>query len=319
MTEPCSPAGAMENNADTPAASPGPRVREDSQRFDTPPVLITGMSGGGLSSVAKVLEDKGFYVASNLPPQLIVELLELCASEGSPVEKVAVLTDARTRMFHGSLQQTLTELNDRGMSPTVLFMDARDDVLIQRFDSVRRTHPLQGSDTLQMGLEREREVLSVIRQAADIVIDSSDLSVHDLRRTVEARFGTMALKRQHVTVQSFGFKHGAPQDADLMMDVRFLSNPYWVPELRQYRGVDAPVSEYVLSRPGAGEFVENFVTLFESILAGYRHEGKNFVTVAVGCTGGHHRSVAVSEEIGRRLRASQEYDVNVLHRDIARH
>lgn len=287
-------------------------------RFSTPPVLITGMSGGGLSSAAKVMEDKGFFVVQNLPPQLIVEFLELCLQQDPPVEKVSFVLDVRTRLFGGDLRATLRDLVDRGLSPTVLFMDAREDVLIRRFDSVRRTHPLQGDDTLQMGLTRERDVTNGIKEIADVVIDTSSLSVHDLRRAIEASFGTMAHNRQHVTFESFGFKHGAPQDADLMVDVRFLPNPYWIPELRGFRGTDEPVSDYVLSREGADDFLDKFVDMFDSMLGGYRHEGKNFITVAVGCTGGHHRSVAVSEELGRRLAGRGDIDVNVIHRDINR-
>lgn len=286
-------------------------------RFSTPPVLITGMSGGGLSSAAKVLEDKGFFVAQNLPPTLIAPFLEQSLAQDPPVEKVAFLTDVRTRAFGGSLAEVVKDLGERDMSPTVLFMDARDDVLIRRFDSVRRTHPLQDDDTLQVGIDREREITNPIKEMADIIIDTSSLSVHDLRRAIEASFGTMAHNRQHVTIESFGFKNGAPRDADLMVDVRFLPNPFWVPELRGFRGTDEPVSDYVLSQEGAGEFLDRFVSMFESMLAGYRHEGKNFITVAVGCTGGHHRSVAVSEELGRRLSELGDLDVNVMHRDIA--
>ena len=289
-----------------------------SVRFSTPPVLITGMSGGGLSSAAKVLEDKGFFVAQNLPPQLIPPFLEASLTQDPPVQKVALVTDVRSRVFGGNLRAVIKDLAARGITPTVLFMDARDDVLIRRFDSVRRTHPLQGDDTLQLGLEREREITNGIKELADVVIDTSNLSVHDLRRAIEASFGTMAHNRQHVTIESFGFKHGAPRDADLMVDVRFLPNPYWIPELRGFRGTDEPVSDYVLSRDGAGEFLERFIDMFRSMLDGYRHEGKNFITVAVGCTGGHHRSVAVSEELGRRLRELPDLDINVMHRDIAR-
>lgn len=234
------------------------------------------------------------------------------------MEKVSFVLDVRTRLFGGDLRATLGELAEKGLSPTVLFMDARDDVLIRRFDSVRRTHPLQGEDTLQLGLERERQITNGIKELSDIIIDTSSLSVHDLRRAIEASFGTMAHNRQHVTFESFGFKHGAPQDADLMVDVRFLPNPYWIPELRGFRGTDEPVSDYVLSREGAGDFLDKFVDMFDSMLSGYRHEGKNFITVAVGCTGGHHRSVAVSEELGRRLRQRGDIDVNVMHRDITR-
>jgi len=287
-------------------------------RFSTPPVLITGMSGGGLSSAAKVLEDKGFFVVQNLPRQLIAPFLEAALAQDPPVEKVAFLTDVRSRGFGGSLREVLKDLTARGMRPTILFMDARDDVLIRRFDSVRRTHPLQGEDTLQAGIDRERAMTQPIRELADIVIDASDLSIHDLRRAIEASFGTMAHNQQHVTIQSFGFKHGSPRDADLMVDVRFLPNPFWIPELRGFRGTDAPVSEYVLSQEGAGEFLDRFVDMFRSMLGGYRHEGKNFITVAVGCTGGHHRSVAVSEELERRLSGLPDLDVNVFHRDIAR-
>lgn len=287
-------------------------------QFEQPPILLTGMSGGGLSSASKVLEDKGYYVAHNLPPQIIVELLQLCAQDDSPVSKVAVVTDVRTRMFPGSLIETIDKLTELGMAPTVLFMDARDDVLIRRFDSVRRTHPLQENDTLKHGIQREREVVAPIRARADIIIDTTNLSVHDLRRAIEASFGSMDTNKQHVTVESFGFKHGSPRDADLVVDVRFLPNPYWVPELRAYRGTDEPVSDYVLGQPSAGEFIDRFMDMFESMLAGYRHEGKDFITVGVGCTGGHHRSVAVSEEITKRLNEAGKVEATVLHRDIAR-
>lgn len=286
------------------------------QRFSTPPVLITGMSGAGLGSAAKVFEDKGWYVSHNLPPNLVLELLEMCSEPDSPVERVAVVTDVRSRMFKGSLQQTLAELRARGMAPTIVFMEARDEVLISRFDNVRRTHPLQGDDTLQHGIARERRAMLPIKEEADVVIHTSDLSVHDLRRAIEASFTNSGLPQQHVTLQSFGFKHGAPKDSDLALDVRFLPNPFWVPELRPFRGVDKQVSNYVLGQEGAPEFIDNFVKMFGSMLAGYRHEGKNFITVSIGCTGGHHRSVAVSEEIGRRLREFEDLDVNVIHRDL---
>lgn len=204
------------------------------------------------------------------------------------------------------------------MPVTVLFMDARDDVLIRRFDSVRRTHPLQEDDTLQVGIQREREAISALKARADVIIDSSNLSVHDLRRAMEASFGSMGLDKQHVVIESFGFKHGAPRDADLMLDVRFLPNPYWIPELREYRGTDGPVADYVLESPAAENFIGNFEKMFDSMLSGYRHEGKNFITVAIGCTGGHHRSVAISEEVARRLRQREDLEINVMHRDFDR-
>ena len=283
------------------------------------PVIITGLSGGGLSTAAKVFEDKGFFVSQNLPPQLSLELVDLAAADDSPVERLAVVSDVRADRFNGSLADTLEGLRRRGYSPFVLFLEARDDVLIRRFDSVRRTHPLQGDGTLQDGIDREREEMEGIRSAADVIIDTSNLSVHDLRRAVEASVGELPVERQHVTIESFGFKHGSPRDADLIIDVRFLPNPYWVEELRDFRGIDAPVADYVLSQDGAKEYVDHFVDLLSSTLKGYRHEGKDFITVGVGCTGGHHRSVAVAEAIGRRLRQQGQVDVNVIHRDLEKH
>ena len=283
------------------------------------PVIITGLSGGGLSTAAKVFEDKGFFVSQNLPPQLILELVDLAAADDSPVERLAVVTDIRAAKFNVSLMETIAAIRDRDHQPFVLFLEARDDVLIRRFDSVRRTHPLQGDGTLQSGIEREREEMEELRASADVIIDTSNLSVHDLRRAVEASVGELPVGRQHVTIESFGFKHGSPRDADIVLDVRFLPNPYWVEGLREFRGVDKAVSDYVLSQDGAREYVDNFVDLLSSTLGGYRHEGKDFITVGIGCTGGHHRSVAVAEAVGKRLRQQGQVDVNVIHRDLERH
>ena len=288
------------------------------ERIEKAPVLITGMSGAGINSAARVLEDLGWYVSHNLPPELIFALVELYQSDESPVDKLAVVTDVRAREFRGNLYEVVDKLRSEGKNPTVLFMEARDEVLIKRFDSVRRTHPLQGRETLKMGIERERKALARIKEEADIVIDTSDLSVHDLRHAIENSFATLEHNRQHITVQSFGFKHGAPADADYVVDVRFLPNPYWVPELRAYRGVDAPVSDYVLSQEDAEPFISNLVNLITSVTPAYRREGKNFITVAVGCTGGHHRSVAVAEELARRFDEVDGLDVSVTHRDINR-
>lgn len=277
------------------------------------------MSGAGLNTAARVLEDLGYHVAQNIPPTLVVELVEMCTSKESPVRKVAVVTDVRSRDFQGSLEATIQELTERGHNPTVLFMESRDDVLVRRFDSVRRTHPLQGSGTLQTGVERERVMLSGVKEQADVVIDSSEMSVHDLRRSIESSFATLESRRLHVTVQSFGFKHGAPSDADIVVDVRFLPNPYWVPELRPFRGTDQAVSEYVLNQPAAQEFIDRFLAMLLTMKAGYRREGKNFISVGVGCTGGHHRSVAIAEEIARRIReAWDDSDVSIVHRDCSR-
>ncbi|BAC18520.1 RNase adapter RapZ [Corynebacterium efficiens] len=300
----------------TPVTSPASSPSAPETTFT--PVIITGMSGAGLSTAARVLEDLGWFVTHNLPPQMILPLVEMCAREDSPVDKVAVVCDVRSREFRGGLRETITELEEKNLAPTVLFLDARDDELIRRFDNVRRTHPLQGSQTLQVGIERERQMLSDLKEEADVVIDTSELSVHDLRRAIESSFRTIAKRVQHVTIESFGFKHGSPRDADFIIDARFLPNPFWVPELRPFRGVDKPVSDYVLSQKGAGEFLDNFIAMLDDMLPGYRHEGKNFITVGIGCTGGHHRSVAVSEELARRLGERPDLDVSVVHRDINR-
>ncbi|AZA13642.1 glmZ(sRNA)-inactivating NTPase [Corynebacterium choanae] len=289
---------------------------------DTPisqaPVIITGMSGAGLSTAARVMEDMGWYTAQNLPYTLMVDLVEKCRELSPPINKVAVVTDVRSRDFGGDLTAIVKQLQIRFNNPTLLFLDARDDVLVRRFDSVRRTHPLQGSGTLQTGISRERELLAPVKEMADLVINTSELSLHDLRRVMQNSFATLANQRQHITVQSFGFKHGAPTDADIVVDVRFLPNPYWVPELRLFRGTDAAVSDYVLQSADAQQFVQRFVDMLQGMMAGYRREGKSFVSVGVGCTGGHHRSVAVAEELAKRLQALDGIDVTVMHRDISR-
>ncbi|MEJ5996796.1 RNase adapter RapZ [Corynebacterium sp. H130] len=288
----------------------------DSAHPSEAPVLITGMSGAGLNSAARVLEDMGWYVAQNLPSALVLQMVEMCQAEDSPVKRLALVSDVRSRPFNGNLVQVIDELDARGTRPIILFMEARDDILIRRFDSVRRTHPMQGPDTLQHGITRERRTLFEVKEQADIVIDTSELSVHDLRRAIESSFDSVTANKEHVTLQSFGFKRGAPHDTDLILDVRFLPNPYWVGDLRKFRGVDKPVSDYVLAQKGAREFIDSFVAMFNTMIRGYRREGKRFVTVSIGCTGGHHRSVAIAEEIGRVLSENSELEVAVIHRDI---
>ena len=285
---------------------------------DTSLVLITGMSGSGRNTAAAVLEEMGWYVADNLPPELIMRMVELSFEADSPVERLAIVTDVRSRAFAGSLGGALDRLHESGRRPMVIFLDADDDTLIARYDSVRRTHPLQDNGTLSQGIALEREMLSGIRGMADVVLNTSAMSVHDLRRALEAEFTDPANRPQQLTVQSFGFKHGAPRDADLLVDVRFLPNPYWVPELRGGRGVDKPVSDYVLGQEDAPRFLDTMEQLVGLVLPGYRREGKNHMTIAVGCTGGHHRSVAISEELARRLRELPGVTVNVIHRDLHR-
>ncbi len=280
-------------------------------------ILVTGMSGAGRRSTAAALEEMGWYVADNLPPELIVRMVELSFSEESPVEKLAIVTDVRSRDFAGNLGDVLAKLKDSGQRPIVLFLEASDESLIARFDQVRRSHPLQGADSLQTGIDREREMLREIKNRADIVIDTTQSSIHDLRRSLERQFVDLDKHRTRVNIQSFGFKHGAPRDVDILLDVRFLPNPYWVPELRQRRGTDREVADFVTSQSGAEDFLDSFETMLLSMLPGYRREGKSFLSIAIGCTGGHHRSVAMTEEISHRLR-DRGVMVTTTHRDIER-
>ena len=281
-------------------------------------VLITGMSGSGRNTAASVLEEMGWYVADNLPPELIMRMVELSFEADSPVERLAIVTDVRSRAFAGSLGEVLDGLRNEGRQPYVIFFDANDDTPIARYDSVRRTHPLQENGTLSQGIAAERQMLLPIKGMSDLVVDTSDMSVHDLRRELEHQLSDTASKIQQITIESFGFKHGAPRDADMLFDVRFLPNPYWVPELRAGRGTNKAVAEYVLSQPESQGFLDNVTNLIELVLPGYRREGKGFMTIAVGCTGGHHRSVAMSEALAKKLEGVSGINVNVVHRDIDR-
>nr|WP_120492492.1 RNase adapter RapZ [Corynebacterium lactis] len=281
-------------------------------------VLITGMSGSGRNTAASVLEEMGWYVADNLPPELIMRMVELTFAADSPVERLAIVTDVRSRAFAGNLGEVLDRLRAEGRQPYVIFFDANDDTLIARYDSVRRMHPLQKNGTLTQGIAAERQMLLPIKGMSDLVVDTSDMSVHDLRRELEHQLSDSENKVQQVTLESFGFKHGAPRDADMLFDVRFLPNPYWVPELRSGRGTNKPVADYVLSQPEAEGFLDKVSSLIDLVLPGYRREGKSFMTVAIGCTGGHHRSVAVVEALAKRLADLPGVDINVFHRDINR-
>lgn len=285
---------------------------------DTSLVLITGMSGSGRNTAAAVLEEMGWYVADNLPPELIMRMVELSFEGDSPVERLAIVTDVRSRAFAGNLGEVLDRLRSAGRSPLVMFLDAQDDVLIARYDQVRRRHPLQEGDTLVAGIEREREMLAGIKATADVVVDTSAMNIHELRRELERRFADPDAHTQRVTIQSFGFKHGAPRDADLLVDVRFLPNPYWIPELRPHRGTEEAVARYVLEQPAAARFLDLLRQMVETALPGYRREGKSFMTIAIGCTGGHHRSVAVAEALAERLAGLSGVEVSVTHRDIDR-
>jgi UPF0042 nucleotide-binding protein len=280
--------------------------------------LVSGLSGAGRSTAAKVLEDLGWFVVDNLPPELISTMVDLGARARGEVTRIAVVMDVRSRAFTEDLASVIKDLDARGYKPKLLFLEASDQVLIRRFEQVRRGHPLQGSGRLVDGIAAERELLGPLRNAADLVLDTSELSVHQLRAAIERSFGTGGETRTRVTMLSFGYKYGLPMDADLVIDMRFLPNPYWIPELREFTGRDEAVRDYVLSQEGAEEFLDRYHELLRLINGGYRREGKRYLTVAVGCTGGKHRSVAVAEELARRLGGEDGVEVSVVHRDLGR-
>jgi RNase adapter protein RapZ len=280
--------------------------------------VVTGLSGAGRSTAAKVLEDLGWFVVDNLPPELIATMVELGAQASGAVTKVAVVMDVRSRAFTDDLAAVIKDLDARGYKPRVLFLQASDAVLVRRFEQVRRGHPLQGDGRLIDGIKAERDLLTPLREEADLVLDTSTLSVHQLRAKIEDAFGSDATASTRVTVLSFGYKYGIPMDADLVMDLRFLPNPFWIPELKDLTGKDADVRNYVLSQEGAEEFLDRYHELLRLIGAGYRREGKRYLTLAIGCTGGKHRSVAISEELARRLSDEDGMAVKVVHRDLGR-
>ncbi|OLT30320.1 RNase adaptor protein RapZ [Nocardiopsis sp. CNR-923] len=280
-------------------------------------VIVTGMSGAGRSTAARALEDLGWFVVDNLPPGLLPTMIELAGRTHGAVPRVAVVVDVRSLAFTEDLLSTVEELRKRDMTARVLFLEAGDDALVRRFEGVRRRHPLQGEGLLTDGIARERETLRAIRGEADLVIDTSQLNVHQLKARVLGFFGEDGEGGIRANVVSFGFKHGLPVDADLVLDCRFLPNPHWVPDLRPMNGRDAPVRDYVLSRDGAKEMLESYSEVLKLTIDGYQREGKHYMTLAVGCTGGKHRSVAMAEQFGERLRA-QGVDVHVVHRDVGR-
>jgi len=281
-------------------------------------VLVTGLSGAGRGTAAKVLEDLGWYVADNLPPELIARMVELGLAAGSRITQLAVVMDVRSRGFTGDLDWVRTDLATRGIAPRVLFLEASDDILVRRYEQNRRSHPLQGNQTLAEGIAAERAILAPVRANADLVIDTSALSVPALRESIERAFGGEAIADTSVTVESFGYKYGLPMDADTVMDVRFLPNPHWVDDLRPHSGQHPEVRDYVLGQPGATEFLDSYHQLLDVVIDGYRREGKRYMTVAIGCTGGKHRSVAMAEALAARLQDGSTLTVRVLHRDLGR-
>lgn len=285
---------------------------------DTGEVLIvTGMSGAGRSTVANALEDLDWYVVDNLPPQMLKPLLELSELAGGAVPRVAVVVDVRGRELFAQLPEVTRSLRD-GRHVRLVFLDASDDVLVRRFEAVRRPHPLQQAGTIVDGIRRERALLTPLRENADIIVDTSTYNIHQLTTRVAELFAAEGAADHVVTVLSFGFKYGLPADADLVADMRFLPNPYWTEDLRPLTGEDPRVQEFVLAQEGAGEFLDSYVRALVPVLAGYQRENKRHSIIAVGCTGGKHRSVAMAREIAARLETLPGVAVSVTHRDLGR-
>jgi UPF0042 nucleotide-binding protein len=276
-------------------------------------VIITGMSGAGRTSAAKSLEDLGWFVVDNLPPALLPTMLDL--ADRASIPGIAAIVDVRSRAFSTDLKSAISSLGARGVTPHVVFLEASDAVLVQRFENVRRPHPMQGTGTILDGIKAERELLREIRGDADIVLDTASLNVHELRARMQGYFAGDSVTGLRLNIVSFGYKYGLPVDADLVADCRFLPNPHWVPELRPLSGLDASVRDYVLGQPAASAFIAAYLAVLDVSLPGFEREGKRYVTLAVGCTGGKHRSVAIAERLAARLAGR---DVTVSHRDLGR-
>ncbi|MDC7122088.1 RNase adapter RapZ [Cellulomonas fimi] len=303
-----------------PAGIPALEAAAEGPRVEAPQLLIiTGMSGAGRTRAAAVLEDLDWYVVDNLPAQMLTHLVGMLTSgpTGRRAQRLAAVVDVRGREFFADVLEVLDSLRAAGVDHRILFLDASDEALVRRYEQVRRPHPLQGEGRILDGIAAERAVLGDLRERADTVIDTSELNVHDLAREVRSVVAGSTAEVLRVSVLSFGFKYGIPLDADHVVDVRFLANPYWVTELRHLTGRDAPVRDYVLGLPGAVQFIDRYVDALEPVLAGYLNEEKRYVTIAVGCTGGKHRSVAVSEAIAARLR-QRGHQVAVSARDLGK-
>jgi len=289
-------------------------------KSDTEILVISGMSGAGRSTVAHSLEDLGWYVVDNLPPALVGNLIELVEKS---VQRIAVVIDVRGRAFFDDLTNALADLAEQGVSRKILFVDAADDALVRRFESTRRPHPLQGGGRILDGISKERVRLQEIRNAADIVIDSSALNIHQLEKKVNDYFNQSSDVDLKVNILSFGYKYGVPVDADLVMDCRFIANPHWDPKLRPLTGLDKSVSKAVLESANVEEFLERYQSLFDTLAKGFIAEGRKFITLAIGCTGGKHRSVAITEELVTRLAnginlSNYRIQTHGIHRDLGR-
>jgi UPF0042 nucleotide-binding protein len=290
-------------------------MTEDSERQEL--LVVTGMSGAGRSTVGNALEDLGWYVVDNLPPQMLRPLVDLSERASGSLPKIAAIVDIRGGRLFTDVQEALQELRTSARV-RILFLDATDAALVRRFEQVRRPHPLQGDGTLLDGITKERQRLEELRETSDIVVDTSELNIHQLATNIAEKFAEAESPGVRVTIVSFGFKYGLPADADLVADMRFLPNPFWIPELKALTGLDPEVSAYVMGGEGAQEFVAAYAKALSPVLAGYQRENKRHATIAIGCTGGKHRSVAVAEKLASLLRGLPGVAVNVKHRDLGR-
>lgn len=279
-------------------------------------ILVTGMSGAGRSTATRALEDLGWFVVDNLPPKLMGEVVDYVPARAGST-KVAVVADVRGGNLFSELQESLLSIKKAGHDLRVLFLEASDEALVRRYESSRRPHPLQREDNILAAVARERTLLGDLRAESDLVIDTTNLNVHELRRAIEAAFGDDDHVALRATVMSFGFKYGIPVDADLVADMRFLPNPYWDPKLKELTGLDSAVNDYVIGQPEAQAFLESYSNLVSLVEDGYLREGKRFVTIAIGCTGGKHRSVSMAENLAARL-VKNGVEVRVVHRDLGR-
>lgn len=288
------------------------------RRQDVEVTVISGLSGAGRSEAARALEDTGWFVIDNLPPALISKMLALALAPGNRIKRVALVIDARGGAFFNEAATAIEQLRKDVRSFRLVFLTASDEALVRRFDATRRRHPLAPAGRVLDGIQSERELMDPIREDADLIIDSSELSVHDLRARVTRDFEKEAVEGEELsaTVLSFGYKYGLPLDADLVFDVRFLPNPHWVESLRPLSGLDEEVRDYVLTRDGAHEFVASVTDMMGVLVPGYRNEGRHYLTIAIGCTGGRHRSVALAQEVARRLTDSLSLPVQIVHRDV---
>jgi UPF0042 nucleotide-binding protein len=292
-------------------------VMGDAERETGEVLIVTGMSGAGRSTAANALEDLGWYVVDNLPPQMLKPLLDLTEAAAGVLPRVAVVVDVRGRDLFAHLPDAMQALRERRQI-RLMFLDAGDDVLVRRFEAVRRPHPLQGDGTILDGIRLERTRLAAVRESADVIIDTSSRNIHQLSTEIAELFSDEGAARHTLTIMSFGFKYGLPPDADLVADMRFLPNPFWNEDLRPLTGEDDAVRHYVLEQPGAREFVESYAAALQPVLEGYQRENKRNSVVAVGCTGGKHRSIVMARELAKRLASEPGVAVRVKHRDLGR-